>query len=210
MYSTSKLRRIHVAKCPGISERGLLSKLPCIRVAKCPEISERGLLSKLCRIRVAKSPEISERGLLEIAKKFPLLEDLDISLTPLLSEDFLEAIGRSCPLLKTLKFNMKTHTHQWLVSEDDVAFAIAKTMPQLRHLQIMGIYITNNALLAILDGCPLLEYLDLRACHLLDLSGSLGKKCRERIKVVRLPLDEDEISDDYSSSEINLFRPDDG
>lgn len=118
-----------------------------------------------------------------------MLEELDISLT-YLSEDSFEAIGRSCPLLKTLKINQVIHSRGCLVPyADDETFAIAKTMP----VQIMGNYICNDALLTILDGCPLLEYLDLRGCLLLDLSGNLVKMCRERIKVVLLPLGIDRL-----------------
>jgi hypothetical protein len=70
---------------------------------------------------------------------------------------------------------------------DDIAFAIAKTMSMLRHLTILNDGVTNDGLLAILDGCPLLESLDLRGCRHLDFEGSLGKRCNEQIKELRLP-----------------------
>jgi hypothetical protein len=70
---------------------------------------------------------------------------------------------------------------------DDIAFAIAKTMSKLRHLTILNNGVTNDGLQAILDGCPLLESLDLRGCRHLDLHGSLGKRCNEQIKELRFP-----------------------
>ena len=42
----------------------------------------------------------------------------------------------------------------------------------------------NDGLLAVLDGCPQLESLDLRKCFHVTLSGNLGKYA-ERIKVLR-------------------------
>ncbi|KAJ1410350.1 Leucine-rich repeat domain superfamily [Sesbania bispinosa] len=77
-------------------------------------------------------------------------------------------------LLKVFKFNVKGNKGIEF-ERDDEAFVIAKTMSQLRHLQLWGNMLTNNGLLAILDGCPHLESLDLRACFNLDLNGSLGE-----------------------------------
>jgi F-box/leucine-rich repeat protein 2/20 len=51
---------------------------------------------------------------------------------------------------------------------------------------------------AILDGCPLLEFLDLQRCFHLYLSGRLGKRCRDRIKTLVLPNDIDEDNIFYS------------
>jgi hypothetical protein len=71
---------------------------------------------------------------------------------------------------------------------NDVSFAIAKTMPGLHHLKISGDMPTDDGLLAILDGCPRLESLDLRGCCCFSFGESLEEKCREQIKDFRLPL----------------------
>ena len=47
-------------------------------------------------------------------------------------------------------------------------------MPELRHLQLFGNKLTNDGLLAILNGC---------------LGGILEKRCFERIKNLRRPYD---------------------
>ncbi|CAE6137812.1 unnamed protein product [Arabidopsis arenosa] len=89
--------------------------------------------------------------------KFPFLETLEFF-------DFLfildlKAIGHACPQLKTLKINFSGYTP----CDDDDAIAIAESMPELRHLQLMGNgRLTDTGLNAIRDGCPHLEHLDRR------------------------------------------------
>jgi F-box/leucine-rich repeat protein 2/20 len=71
-------------------------------------------------------------------------------------------------------------------------------MPKLRHLSMIANSLSNPGLEAILDGCPLLEFLDLQRCFHLYLSGRLGKRCRDRIKTLVLPNDIDEDNIFYS------------
>lgn len=138
----------------------------------------------LRRIRLTICQNISPKQFSEVANKFPLLEELDISFSNI-SKDSLEFIGRFCPLLKSLKFSRSFfRSIKW-----NDALAIAKTMPKLRYLSMIGNTLTNDELLVILDRCPLLEYLDLRICFRLDLSGSLKKRCRDQIKYLILPID---------------------
>ncbi|KAJ1427623.1 Leucine-rich repeat [Sesbania bispinosa] len=133
--------------------------------------------SHLRRIGLARCKRISDKVLSEVvSKKLPLLEELDVSFTNL-SVASLGTIGQCCPLLKVLKFNSK-EIFKGFECNDDVAFAIAKTMPNLCHLHLSGNKLGNVGLLAILDGCPLLESLDLRKCFYLYLSGTLWDEIR--------------------------------
>ncbi|XP_030964824.1 putative F-box protein At4g05475 [Quercus lobata] len=102
---------------------------------------------------------------------------------PLLSKESLEAVGRCCPLLKSIKWNQQWYTAYGLsqIKCNEEAVAIAKNMPELCHLQIIGNKLMNDGLLAILDG-------------------NLGKYA-ERIKVLRHP---DDSTDNYE------FVADDG
>jgi len=60
-------------------------------------------------------------------------------------------------------------------------------MSGLSNLVIKSINLTDVGLLAILDRCPLLEYLDIEECSTHNLSGSLKKRCHEQIKNLQLP-----------------------
>lgn len=69
----------------------------------------------------------------------------------------------------------------------DQVFAIAKTMPGLRHLAISGISIGHNELVAILDGCPLLDSLHLQNYVHYHFSQSLDNRLHQQIKDLQLP-----------------------
>src|ERR1044072_4783508 len=115
----------------------------------------------------------------DIAKKLPLLEELDISLSNL-SKNSLEAFGQACPLLKVVKLDMNNSSSRRNTVAYDAegeAFAIAKTMPGLRHLRFWAKSLSAKCLLAILDGCPLLECLDLWLCFKVSFRGGLFKRC---------------------------------
>ncbi|CAJ2643963.1 unnamed protein product [Trifolium pratense] len=130
--------------------------------------------------------QISDKGFIDAVRKLPKLEEVRISLCDL-SSNSLEALGRSCPLLKVLRYARPLYVSS-IGKEDHLALAISETMSKLCYLDIQGTSITNIGLLAILDGCPLLEYLDIDECfHLKNLSNNLRKRCIEQIKDLRLP-----------------------
>nr|XP_043630334.1 putative F-box/LRR-repeat protein 23 [Erigeron canadensis] len=119
----------------------------------------------------------------ECLKKLSSLEELSLCRTHF-SPANIEAAGRFCPLLKTLKVN-----YYYVGDDDELAAAIGKNLPELRHLELIGDGITDVGLEAILDGCRHLESLDLRRCIWIDFEGDLGKRCSEQIKHLKLPGD---------------------
>ncbi|XP_047308435.1 putative F-box/LRR-repeat protein 23 [Impatiens glandulifera] len=136
------------------------------------------------RLKLVSCWHITNYGLSEAAKKMTSIEELYLHLGRI-TEVGLENVGRSCPGLKSLTHNQ----HSIFINVDNpnsVALAISRTMSQLRHLNLIGNYMTNTGLQAILDACPHLESLDLRLCNNIDLSGELGKKCSS-IKTFRHP-----------------------
>ncbi|CDY48574.1 BnaA09g01700D [Brassica napus] len=143
--------------------------------------------SNLRSLRLAMCSSITDVGLTEALVKLPLLEDLEVSYCSLSAES-LKVVGQSCPNLKTLKLNREGFNRFPYESDDD-ALAIAETMPRLGHLQLFGNKLTEGGLNAILDNCLDLEHLDVRRCLNVYLFGDLKKRCSERVKVLRRPLD---------------------
>ncbi|KAK8951933.1 putative F-box/LRR-repeat protein 23 [Platanthera zijinensis] len=131
---------------------------------------------------------ISDKALVEAVRKFPLLEELWISVG-MFSDGVVELVGQARPQLKVFRLTSRDYYKVELYSNVDTkAFAIAKHMQQLRRLQLIGNNLTSTGLLAILDGCPYLEHLDIRRCFNVVLGENLLEKCT-RIKELRLPND---------------------
>ncbi|KAK3206777.1 hypothetical protein Dsin_020823 [Dipteronia sinensis] len=144
--------------------------------------------SHLMNLRLVNCYSISDRGLIDSIAKFPLLEEVELSYCSL-SKESLEAVGRSCPSLKSLKLNNDDGYRYSLIECNDDALAIAENMHELRHLQIFGNKLTNSGLEVILNGCPHLKSLDLRHCFNINLAGNLKKRCLEKIQDLRCPND---------------------
>jgi len=150
--------------------------------------------SHLRRLQILGNTEISDKGLSEFLKRFSQLEELEIShCCNSFSKDILEVIGQCCPLLKSLSLerlsDLPTTNGNTVYSycKGDEAFSIAKTMSGLSHLKLLGFWLYYDGLLAILDGCPLLESVDLRGCVYHYSDPSLLKRCSEKIKDFQHP-----------------------
>ncbi|XP_074267290.1 putative F-box/LRR-repeat protein 23 [Silene latifolia] len=149
--------------------------------------------SQLKRLRLAKCDGISKRALVKALAKLSSLEELELTLCNFRNKGAVSVIN-SCPSLTTFNFNNLGSKSRYLKSDKE-ALAIAASMPQLRHLQLIGNNLTNVGLTAIKDACPRLESLDLRGCYHLNLEGDLGNTLSEQIMELRRPYD---TTDDYS------------
>ncbi|KAK9704754.1 hypothetical protein RND81_07G009000 [Saponaria officinalis] len=135
---------------------------------------------------------ISDKVLIEAVRKLPMLEEVELIICDF-SDKTIEALGLACPALKSFSLNNVGSRRYWYGDKGE-ALAIANSMPNLRRLQLIGNRLINKDLNAILDRCPLIESLDLRACFNVYLSGDLGKRC-VKIKHLRCPND---CTTDYS------------
>ncbi|PKA63981.1 Putative F-box/LRR-repeat protein 23 [Apostasia shenzhenica] len=142
---------------------------------------------------------VSDEALSQALKRFPLLEELEITLS-YFSDEVLKVVGPACRQLKRFQLNTwplnisdDDSDSDFEIDRDSEALELAKHMRQLRRLQLFGSRLTNVGLLAILDSCPYLEHLDIRRCLFLDYDESLKKKCA-KIKELKLPNDS---VDDY-------------
>ncbi|XP_060179696.1 putative F-box/LRR-repeat protein 23 [Lycium barbarum] len=169
---------------------------------------------KLKRLSIACCHSMLCDGLVEAVQKLPLLEELSLTHTIITTEG-IESLGRSCPLLKS--FELNNSLYDYFDNEDarnEEALAIAKNLPALHHLQLIGNSMTNKGLEAILDGCPHLVSLDLRLCIYVSLNEVLSSRISGQIKDVKHPHDslaglefsftaygEDDDEDDMSSED---------
>ncbi|XP_010424623.1 PREDICTED: putative F-box/LRR-repeat protein 23 [Camelina sativa] len=142
--------------------------------------------SNLRSLRLVKCYTIKNNGFVDAVVKLPLLEYLEVTHLPLTGES-LKIAGQSCPNLKTLKLNCSTRKRILINGFDNNAMAIAESMPELRHLELLANSLTNTGLNAILDSCPHLEHLDLGMCFNIHFDEDLKKRCSKRIRVVKGP-----------------------
>ncbi|KAJ3693590.1 hypothetical protein LUZ60_009070 [Juncus effusus] len=149
-------------------------------------------------LRLISCYQISNEGVINTVKKQPLLEELQITFGTF-SATLPELVGKEVPNLKQFKLN-GTWYHLPPPDPDDEeivdseeAFGIGKAMHQLRYLQLIGNRLTNEGLIAILEGCPHLETLDLRRCYNLNMDSDMRARC-SKLTTLRLPSDS---LDDY-------------
>ncbi|KAM7271795.1 hypothetical protein ACFE04_031009 [Oxalis oulophora] len=161
---SSKWRRIHMKNAGAQYHNMKSSGVKILRLVSCFDLTDKGLISA--------------------AAKLPLLEELELTYCRISSAP-LKAFGKSCPLLKSFKFNKRRPRYRDVCNEE--AIAIAENMPGLLHLQLFRSEMTDNGLQAIIAGCPHLESLDLRKCKNLSFKGALKKTCVERVKSLKLP-----------------------
>lgn len=132
--------------------------------------------------------------MIQMFKNLPLLEELELPYTRIFGKG-IEIAGRCCPHLKKFTLNQRRYGYSRNPRCDKQALAIAKSMPELRHLQLFGNRMTITGLKAIIDNCRHLEYLDLRQCYgLCEVleEAEFGRRLRQQIKHVRFPQDSTE------------------
>ncbi|KAL6600435.1 hypothetical protein ACP70R_045235 [Stipagrostis hirtigluma subsp. patula] len=146
-------------------------------------------------LRLISCYDISKEAFVASINKFPLLEELELSLCLHLSDpDVLEVVAKSCPQMKHF-LNVRHSVYGGYQNWDSKAMAIAG-FRCLRSLELHSDSITNQGLTAIIDNCPHLELLILRNCPNVTMDDTLLAKC-SRINRVTLRGDE---YDDYDVS----------
>ncbi|KAL8468602.1 hypothetical protein ACS0TY_031701 [Phlomoides rotata] len=156
--------------------------------------------SQLKRLTLHSRYFVDGKSLAEAIKKVPHLDELHLNFSYLVFASDIETIGKACPMLKSFSYNKRGPEHPYFFvrpSSNDCALAIAKSMPNLRHLRLFAQSLNNEGLEAIFDGCPHLESLDLRKCLYLRLCGAVAKRCFQQIKDVKCDIEWLKSDSDY-------------
>ncbi|XP_024311679.1 putative F-box/LRR-repeat protein 23 isoform X2 [Brachypodium distachyon] len=141
--------------------------------------------------------------LASVITKFSLLEELELSNCWGAFPETCAAVGKACPLLTRLRLSNKRFIKRDQNVVGGEARAIATTMPALRSLQLFANRLGNRGLVAILDGCPRLESLDIRHCFNVVMDDDMRARC-SRIQTLRLPRDStDDYDLDFSSPDMD-------
>eukprot|EP01018_Ginkgo_biloba_P030166 Gb_15191 [translate_table: standard] len=152
-------------------------------------------------LRFSHSNHITDSAFCKVAYKFPELEELDISGCDNLSKVALQEIGQCCKVLKWLERSGSDCCFTLVanVQNNEEALTIARSMPHLKHLEMTDTQISNEGLLALLEGCSDLEYLDVRRCRNLTIEKTTAEK-RFKVKYFHISEDWDDdsqYSDDF-------------
>ncbi|KAJ7958987.1 F-box protein FBW2 [Quillaja saponaria] len=128
--------------------------------------------------------EITDSVVEEIAGRLSTITFLDLSYCVKIGAHALEIIGKNCKLLVGLCRNMHPLDTAGKPLQDDEAYAIACTMPKLKHLEMAYHLISTRSVLQILSGCPELEVLDLRGCWDVKLDDKFLKEKFPKLKIM--------------------------
>lgn len=137
----------------------------------------------------------------QIAGRLSMISFLDVSYCIKIGSHALEMIGKNCKLLEVLCRNMHPLDTAGKPLQDDEAYAIASTMPKLKHLEMAYHRISTSGVLQILSSCPKLEFLDQRGCWGVNLDSAFVKQSFPKLKVLGpfvLGAYESDGWDDYS------------
>ncbi|CAO2206057.1 unnamed protein product [Urochloa humidicola] len=127
----------------------------------------------------------------QVIRKFPLLEELELSRYDRGSvDDCLDGVSESCPLLTHLRLNHDCfyYFRPGFFGGCECKSTEVVRMHGLRSLQLFANSISNQELAAILDGCQQLESLDIRHCFNVFMDDEMRARCA-RLKTLRLPED---------------------
>ncbi|KAM5577190.1 F-box protein FBW2 [Rosa sericea] len=128
-------------------------------------------------LRTLKLPRSAVSDLIveQVAAKLSTITSLDLSYCKTIGAPALEAIGKHCKHLTKLQRCM----YGWELdkdSQDKEGFAIAATMPKLKHLELRFMRIGTEPVLQILLNCPELRLLNVLGCYSVKIDEKFVKK----------------------------------
>ncbi|KAJ6791773.1 F-box protein FBW2 [Iris pallida] len=127
---------------------------------------------------------ISDSIVEQVSARLSNLTFLDVSYCKQIGPRALKAFGNNCKSLAGLRRTMHPLEVADETSQDDEAFAIASTMPKLRHLEVAYLLLTTHGVLEILSQCKVLDFLDVRGCWEVKLDERLLQEKHANLKVL--------------------------
>ncbi|PIN10234.1 hypothetical protein CDL12_17175 [Handroanthus impetiginosus] len=127
--------------------------------------------------------DINDSIMGKVAGMLSTITFLDLSYCINIGAQSLEAIGKHCKSLTSLRRVMHPLEVIDKLTQDDEALAIAATMPRLKHLEIAYLLVDTSSIIEILENCKQLELLDVRGCWNVNLDDKFVKRF-PKLKVV--------------------------
>lgn len=185
-----------VRRLVGLS-RGTLFSLSAykIRGSAFSAIANFGKCLKVLKIPVS---DVTDQMVAEHAGSLSTVTELDISYCSKITCKGIEVLGRHCKFLIHFRRNISPLDFNLLhEADEDVAMAVANTMPRLLYLELGYGSFSDYGLDAILTKCKGLCHLDIQGCFNVNFDGDLEQRCK-RIMVFRGPK-RDEYDHEYDS-----------
>ena len=142
-----------IALAKGCPELSSLNLSCCDQVTKDSMIALAQGCKKLSRVNVRLCRSIKDAGIIALAQNCPQLSYLDCSGNELVSDASVLALAQGCPKLSHLNLD-----HCRCVTSTSV-LALAQKCPELCYLNFRLLRVTDEILIPLANGCPLLSYL---------------------------------------------------
>ncbi|CAL0335039.1 unnamed protein product [Lupinus luteus] len=120
----------------------------------------------------------------QISPKLCMICFLDVSYCTKISAYALEIIGKNCKMLEGLKRSLHPIDTVGKPIQNDEAYAIASTMPNLKHLGLTYNLMNTDGVLQIYSKCLKLEILDIRGCWGVKLDKVKIKQSFPKLKIL--------------------------
>ncbi|CAM6119924.1 unnamed protein product [Calypogeia fissa] len=130
--------------------------------------------SSLTVLSIPNSLLVTDKSAAKLAARCPMLEKLDVSDCYNISNQALEAFGRSCPSLVWLSRNMMKKNQVSVDTAgpepggDEEAIVMSRHMGKLKHLEMKKTNLSDLGLIHLAKGCGQLETLNLACCNSLS------------------------------------------
>ncbi|CAD6501396.1 BgTH12-01648 [Blumeria graminis f. sp. triticale] len=190
VFGCPKLKSLTLSYCKHVTDRSMAhlavhahSRLESIDLTRCTTITDAGFqhwsvyrFDKLRRLILADCTYLTDNAVVYLCNAARELRELDLSFCCALSDTATEVLSLGCPHLSRLKLSFCGSA----VSDSSMR-SIALHLLELKYLSVRGcVRVTGIGVEAIVEGCGMLELLDVSQCK--NLQPWLDNGGEERAK----------------------------